>query len=29
LRATSSLPFTLNTQISNEGECPRNESAIA
>jgi hypothetical protein len=28
LRATNSLPFTLKTQISNEGECPRNESAM-
>jgi hypothetical protein len=28
LRATSSLPFTLKTQISKVGECPMNEIAI-
>jgi hypothetical protein len=28
LRATSSLPFTLKTQISKLGECPTNEIAI-
>ena len=28
LRATSSLPSTLKTQMLNEGECPMNESPI-